>query len=99
MKAFLAGLRISIAASLLAALPALASNLVSVEWLQKNLGSGDVVLIDATGTKAYMAKHIPGAVGVDLWRYGIPTKTPLAEMEKRMRSWGIDAGKKVVVYD
>jgi len=99
MKAFLAGLRISIAASLLAALPALASNLVSVEWLQKNLGSGDVVLIDATGTKAYMAKHIPGAVGVDLWRYGIPTKTPLAEMEKRMQSWGIDAGKKVVVYD
>ena len=92
MRAFIAGL-------LFLALPALASNLVTVEWLQKNLATGDVLVIDASGTKAYAAKHIPGAVGVDLWRYGVPYKVPAAEMEKRIQSWGVDSGRKVVVYD
>ncbi len=99
MKALFAWLRLCILAWIVTAMPAVAASLVTVEWLQKKLGSGDVVLIDATGTKAYAAKHIPGAVGVDLWRYGIPTKTPAAEMEKRVRSWGVSSGKKVVVYD
>src|SRR5512141_732425 len=103
MKAFLNWIRIAIACGLLAAqsvaADARAGNLVAAEWLQKNLGSADVVVIDATGTKAYATKHIPGAVGVDLWRYGIPTKTPAAEMERRIRSWGVSAGKKVVIYD
>ena len=84
---------------LVATASAWAGNLVTAEWLQKNLGSADFVVIDATGTRAYMAKHIPGAVGVDLWRYGIPTKTPNAEMERRIRSWGVSGGKKVVIYD
>jgi 3-mercaptopyruvate sulfurtransferase SseA len=99
MKALLASLGILVAAGLFACGSAAAANLVSAEWLRKRLGAEDIVVIDATGTKAYMAKHIPGAIGVDLWRYGIPTRTPLAEMEKRVQSWGIDAGRKVVVYD
>ena len=99
MRTLIAWIRFSVVASLLAAAPAFAANLVTAEWLQKNLGSADIVLIDATGTKAYATKHIPGAVGVDLWRYGIPTKTSPAEMEKRIQSWGIESGKKVVVYD
>ena len=92
MRSFIAGL-------LFLALPALASNLVTTEWLQKNLAAGDVLVIDASGTKAYAAKHIPGAVGVDMWRYGVPYKVPVAEMEKRIQSWGVDSGRKVVVYD
>src|SRR5689334_4011052 len=96
---FDAWLRLVASFLLAACATAHAGNLVSVDWLQKNLGSGDIVLIDATGTKAYMTKHIPGAVGVDLWRYGIPTKTPSPEMEKRIRSWGVSNGKKVVIYD
>jgi len=99
MKASNIVLRLGFIAFAFTLASARAANLVSVDWLQKNLGSPDIVIIDATGTKAYATKHIPGAIGVDLWRYGIPTKTPPAEMEKRIQSWGIDSGKKVVVYD
>jgi 3-mercaptopyruvate sulfurtransferase SseA len=99
MRTLIAWIRFSVIASLLAAAPAFAANLVTVDWLQKNLGSDELVLIDATGTKAYATKHIPGAVGVDLWRYGLPTQTTPADMQKRVQSWGIDRDKKVVVYD
>jgi 3-mercaptopyruvate sulfurtransferase SseA len=91
--------RIAAAIALLAGQCAFAGALVSVEWLQKNLAAGDVLLIDASGGRAYAAKHIPGAVGVDLWRYGVPYKVSAAEMEKRIQSWGVDASKRVVVYD
>jgi 3-mercaptopyruvate sulfurtransferase SseA len=91
--------RIAAAVALIAAQSAFAGVLVSAEWLQKNLGSGDLLLIDASGTRAYAAKHIPGAVGVDLWRYGVPYKVSAAEMEKRIQSWGVDPSKTVVVYD
>ena len=99
MKALKLVWQIAFIALAFALASARAANLVNVEWLQKNLGSADLVLIDATGTKAYATKHIPGAVGVDLWRYGIPTQTTPAEMEKLIQSWGIDRGNKVVVYD
>jgi 3-mercaptopyruvate sulfurtransferase SseA len=91
--------RIAAAIALLAAQSALAGALVSVDWLKEQLASGEVLVIDASGTKAYAAKHIPGAIGVDLWRYGVPFKVPAAEMEKRIQSWGVEPGKKVVVYD
>jgi len=92
--------RIAVAFSFLAvAQAAFAGVLVSVDWLQKNIASGDVLLLDASGTKAYNTKHIPGAVGIDLWRYGVPFNVPAAEMEKRLQSWGVEPGKKIVVYD
>ena len=91
--------RIAVAFSFFAAQAAFAGVLVSVEWLQKNIASGDVLLLDASGTKAYNTKHIPGAVGIDLWRYGVPFNVPAAEMEKRLQSWGVEPGKKIVVYD
>lgn len=99
MKSPIHWMRTAVAAWLLAALPAFAANLATVDWLRKNLGGPGILLLDASGTKAYMAKHIPGAVSVDLWRYGVPYKVPAAEMEKRIQSWGVDAGKKVVIYD
>ena len=80
--------------------PALASgNLVSADWLQRNLGRDDLLLIDASSTRLHAAKHIPGAISVDLYMYGSPHKLASAEMERRMRSWGISPGNKIVIYD
>lgn len=87
------------AAPAAAAAEARARNLVGVEWLQKNLGRDDVLVLDASSSRLHAAKHIPGAIGVDLYRYGSPHRTPAAEMEKRFQSWGVSPGKKVVVYD
>jgi thiosulfate/3-mercaptopyruvate sulfurtransferase len=58
----------TVAACLLAA-PAAAEqgvkgNLVSVDWLDKNLKKPDVLVLDASPTQNYTANHIPGAVSV-----------------------------------
>jgi len=74
-------------------------NLASVTWLEKHLDSPDLLLLDASPGSIYKAKHIPGAITVDLmsW-YGIHEMTA-AEMEKLYQSWGVSPGKKVVMYD
>ncbi len=57
-----------LAVCLLFAAPATAQgikgNLVSVDWLEKNLKNPDVLVLDASNTKNYLAKHVPGAVSV-----------------------------------
>jgi 3-mercaptopyruvate sulfurtransferase SseA len=73
-------------------------NLVSVAWLQDNLSKGDVLLIDASPGQLYAARHIPGAVSVDVFSFG-GRETPVAEMEQRIQSWGVSIGRKVVIYD
>ena len=73
-------------------------NLVTVEWLGKNLGRDDVVLIDASPPKLHQAGHIPGAVSANLFAWGGRDVAP-AEMETLIRSWGVSAGKRVVLYD
>ncbi len=72
--------------------------LVSVEWLEKNLTRGDLLLIDASPGKAYGARHIPGAVSVDVFTFGGRERST-AEMERLIQSWGVSSGKKVVIYD
>jgi thiosulfate/3-mercaptopyruvate sulfurtransferase len=89
--------------SLFVVQPALAADrgngqLVSVQWLEKNLTRDDVLLIDASPGKMYTAGHIPGAVNVDLFSFG-GREVPAAEMERRIQSWGVSAGKKIVLYD
>ncbi len=92
------------ASGLLVVQPALATEggigpLVGVEWLQKNLGRDDVLLLDASPTQMYAAKgHIPGAVNVDVFTFG-GLNVSAAEMETRIQSWGVSAGKKIVLYD
>jgi 3-mercaptopyruvate sulfurtransferase SseA len=82
------------------ALPVLASaSLVSVDELRRLAPSGDVLLIDTSTARQYAAKHIPGAINVDVLSYGPMTKASPAEMERRFRSWGLSAGRKVVLYD
>ena len=92
-----------ITSSLLLLQPAVAAeggkgNLVSVEWLAKNLNRNDVLLLDASFGQLYAAKHIAGAVNVDVFSFG-GRENLAAEMEGRIQSWGVSAGKKVVIYD
>jgi len=74
------------------------ANLITAQQLADKLAGGNMVLIDASPTPLYTAGHIPGAVSVDIFSLG-GREVPAAEMQQRMRSWGISAGSKVVVYD
>ena len=62
-------------------------NLVSVTWLEKNLKNVDIMLLDASPSHIYAAKHIPGAINYDIFTYGVQ-ELPVAEIEKSYRSWG-----------
>ncbi len=74
------------------------SNLVNVQWLAQSLQREDILLLDASPGQLYAAKHIPGAVSVDVFSFG-GRETSVAEMEQRIQSWGVSPGKKVVIYD
>ena len=76
-------------------------NLVDVRWLERNLQSPDVLVLDASFAKAYAAKHIPGAVSVDIFKlmtFGIKNM-PVADAEQTFQSLGVDPRKKIVMYD
>jgi thiosulfate/3-mercaptopyruvate sulfurtransferase len=73
-------------------------HLVTVQWLEQNLKDPNLLLLDASSTRVYAAKHIPGAINVDLYSFGIGD-VQAAEMEKRVQSWGVSPGKKIVMYD
>lgn len=89
-----------IAASLLLVQSAVAATapLASVQWLEQNLNRDDVLVIDASSAQAHAAKHIPGAVNVDIFGFG-GKELSTAEMEKRIQSWGVSPRKKIVLYD
>jgi 3-mercaptopyruvate sulfurtransferase SseA len=72
--------------------------LVSVEWLDKGLKRGDLLVIDASPGRLHAAGHIPGAVNVDVFTFG-GRQVSAAEMEKLIQSWGVSPGKKIVLYD
>ena len=73
-------------------------NLVTAEWLAKNLDRGDVYVIDASPTKLHAAGHVPGAVNVDVFSFGALEMTP-AQMERLIQSWGVSPDQQVVIYD
>ena len=92
-----------VAGCLLLAQPLMAAdgikgNLVSVDWLEKNLQRDDVLILDASPAQMYASQHIPGAVNADLFAFGA-AEVPASEMERRFQSWGISPGKKIVIYD
>ncbi len=94
---------LAVAGSLFLAQPGMAAkrvqgNLVDVHWLEKNLANPDLLLLDASPTQIYMAKHVPGAVSVDLYRYGVQER-PAAETQELYQSWGVSPGKTIVLYD
>lgn len=74
-------------------------NLVDVTWLEKHLHNTDVLILDASSAQTYAAKHIPGAVSVDLFAWYGLKELPPAEMERMYQAWGVSPGKQVVMYD
>jgi 3-mercaptopyruvate sulfurtransferase SseA len=104
LKALRRSFVLAVAGCLLVGRPLMAADgvtghLVSVSWLEKNLGNSDVLILDASPARMYKTAHIPAAVSVDLmsW-YGIQ-EMPLADMERLYQTWGISPGKKIVMYD
>ena len=98
------GLLLALVGCLLLAQPLMAAeeikgNLVSVQWLEKNLNNADVLILDASATQIYTVKHIPGAISVDLFSWYGVQEMPVADFEKLYQSWGISPGKKIVMYD
>ena len=98
------GFLLAVAGCLLLAQPLMAAdgikgNLVNVRWLEKNLRMPDVLILDASPAQIYTAKHIPGAISVDLFSWYGLQEMPVADMEKLYQSWGISSGKKIVMYD
>jgi thiosulfate/3-mercaptopyruvate sulfurtransferase len=88
--------------------------LVSTEWLAKELGASDLRVVDATWLMAsdgrnakaeWEAAHIPGAVFFDIdeiadLNSGLPHMLPSPEkFSSRMQSMGLGDGCRVVVYD
>lgn len=86
----------------LAALPrpaaAQTGRLVSAEWLQQNLGRADLVLLDASPAPLHAAGHIAGAIHADVFAGGM-REANAAALERRLQSWGLNPGQKIVVYD
>lgn len=72
--------------------------LVTPQWLQAALAAGDVLLLDASPAPLHAAKHIAGAVNVDVFSYA-GREMPPAAMEQLLQRWGVSAGRKIVVMD
>ena len=71
-------------------------HLVTAAWLQQHLN--DVLVLDASPAQMHAGRHIPGAVNADLFSYGVQ-EGAVADMERRLQSWGISPGRKIVIYD
>jgi len=103
-KVLRSGLLLAAAGCLLLAQPVTAEDgieghLVNIKWLEKNLANAEVLILDTSPAQIYAAKHIPGAVGVDLFGWYGLQEMPPADMEKLFQSWGISPGKKIVMVD
>jgi hypothetical protein len=82
---------LAVAGCLLLAQPLMAAdgikgNLVNANWLEKNLKNADVLILAASPTQIYTAKHIPGAVSVDIYTWYGLQEMPVADMEKLYQS-------------
>src|SRR5438270_6546387 len=96
---------LTVASCLLLARPSMAEdgingNLVDASWLAKNLQNSDIVILDAV-PETDAKQHVPGALSLniyDLFAYGFGGISD-AKVEQVFQSWGIRAGKKIVIYD
>ena len=80
-----------------------ASNLVDGPWLAKNLRSPEVLLLDASPRPLHNKAHIAGAVPVDVMTFMLASFSgrdmQAGDMERMYQAVGIDAARKVVIYD
>ena len=72
--------------------------MVSVEWLQKNLARDDVLVLDASPGPAHRKQHIAGAVGAGFFPFG-PGEVVPAQVQNRLRGWGVKPGQQIVIVD
>ncbi len=84
--------------SLVLPLVASAQPLVDAAWLKARIGQPGWVLLDASPKPIHRAGHIPGAVNADLMFGGTALPTQ-AQMQARLRDWGIGPDSRIVVYD
>ena len=79
-----------------------AQPLVDATWLKARLNDSastrSWVLLDASPMPIHRAGHIPGAVNADLM-FGGTTLPTQAQMQARLRAWGIGPDSRIVVYD
>ena len=88
--------------------------LVTTDWLAKEMGACDLRIIDATwlmpggernASREYLSGHIPGAVFMDIdeiadQNSSLPNMLPPAEkFSSRMQALGIGDGSRIVIYD
>jgi len=78
--------------------PGRTGNLVSVDWLKRNLTKQGLVLLDASSPPIHAKGHIPGAVNASILSHGVQETTP-ERMEARYRGYGIRNDSIVVVYE
>ena len=80
-----------------------AGNLVDTKWLAANLQSPEVLVLDASPRPLHNRGHVPGAVPVDVMMFMLASfsgrDVQVGEMERLYQSVGIDAARKVVIYD
>ena len=103
----LAALIALMAATVLAAVPAMAAEpLVDVDWVKANIGKPGVVFLDVRGQTDFLRGHIPGAVntnyGKDGWRVkrgNVPGMMPedTSALAALIGSLGIDNSSHVVL--
>jgi len=73
--------------------------LVSTRWLQENLGSKELVIID-TRTNGYEVSHIPGAVNLAIGRFKDKGKLRnVKDLETTLTLAGLRRDMKFVIYD
>ena len=88
--------------------------LVSTDWLARNLGQADVVVVDASAflptdgrdaNAEYLAAHIPGARFLDINKVAdltnpVPHMLPSAEdFGRAMTELGVGSDDRIIVYD
>jgi thiosulfate/3-mercaptopyruvate sulfurtransferase len=70
--------------------------LVTPQWLAEH--RAEVLLLDASMPHQFAAGHIAGAISASV--FGTAGRDlPPAEMEWRIRAWGVSPGRQIVVYD
>ncbi|MDX2220873.1 MAG: rhodanese-like domain-containing protein [Burkholderiales bacterium] len=78
--------------------PGRTGNLVSVDWLKRNLARKDLILLDASAPPLYAKGRIPGAVSASILSHGVQEMSP-EKMEARYRGYGIRNDSTVVIYE
>jgi len=71
--------------------------LVTTEWLQREVGRPDLVILQLGGAQSFAKGHLPGAVALDYERevVGAPVEGGLAKWQREGRYVAAGAGKRV----